>query len=92
MGRAVVLTEMGVDLLQKHPLSKVENITFWSLVGSLPLSGDIISHSDLEKKVAATNLGPVMMRLCKIGFLVRGPKFGVSYHYKLNPALFRIIS
>lgn len=92
MARTVVLTEMAIKTLQEHALSKVENATFWSLAGTLPPTGEIVSHADLEKKVAATNLGPIMKRLCELGFLMRGPKVGVSYHYKLNPAFFRILS
>jgi hypothetical protein len=92
MARTVVLTEAAIKALQEHSLSKVENATFWSLVGTMPPTGQIISHAELEKKVAATNLGPIMKRLCEMGFLMRGPKAGVSYHYKLNPAYFRILS
>lgn len=92
--RNVVVTARGLQALVRSPLSKVEGIVLWHLVESLPVTGNVISKVKLASDVAITAVHTTrgMKRLCELGFLIRGPKVGVSYHYKLNPAFFRILS
>lgn len=91
--RSVVVTPGGVQALVRHPLTKAEGIILWHLVGTLPVSGDVISQSQLASSLAIdiSNIQRAMKRLCTEGFLMRGGKVGLSYHYKLNPAFLRII-
>lgn len=92
--RNVVLTSGGLKALSQNPLSKVEGIVLWHLVVSLPVAGDVVSKAALDPLLSVTQhqINRAMKRLCELGFLTRGPKIGVSYHYKLNPAFFRILS
>lgn len=91
--RSVVLTSGGLHGLARSPLSKVESLILWHLVAVLPISGDIISQSQLaaDLAIALRQVNRTMKRLCTLGFLMRGAKVGLSYHYKLNPAYIRII-
>lgn len=92
--RHVVLTNRGLQSLTQYPLNKVDGIVLWHFVSNLPPVGEIVSQRGLEDKLAmrGTHINRAIKHLCEIGFLMRGPKVGLSYHYKLNPALFRIIS
>lgn len=94
MARSIVITEMGLSSLQKSPLSKVEGAILWHLVKQLPVTGDTISKVQLEAALSVSHvqINISMKRLRELGFLTRGPKIGVSYHYKLNPVFFRILS
>ncbi|MDA8172205.1 MAG: hypothetical protein M0Z48_10325 [Nitrospiraceae bacterium] len=91
--RTILITAAGLKALRKSSLTKVENIVFWYLIESIPLAGNLISHVDLGEKVSVNNvrIGRIMKRFCEIGFLIRGVKMGLNYHYKLNPAFFRIL-
>lgn len=90
--RTIVLTASGIAAFRHHPLSRLENLVLWYFIETIPPAGDVISHKGLEEKLSATHLGVVMKRLAEIGFIIRGVRVGISYHYKLNPAFFRIIS
>lgn len=94
MARSIVVTEQGLRSLQQSPLSKVEGAILWHLVERLPVTGDAISKVQLEAALSVSHvqINTAMKHLRELGFLTRGPKIGVSYHYKLNPAFFRILS
>lgn len=93
MARSILLTELALRSLRQSPLSKVEGVILWHLVDSLPVVGEVISKAEFEStlSVAPAQANRAMKRLCELGFLMRGQKIGVSYHYKLNPTFFRII-
>jgi len=94
MARSLVITELGLQAFQKSPLTKVEGFILWHLIGRFPVSGDVISKTQLESSLSISHraASTTMKRLSERGFLVRGPKVGVSHHYKLNPALFKVLS
>lgn len=94
MARTIIITESGLTALQKSPLSKVEGAVLWHLVERLPPTGDMVSNVQLGIDLAVTHvhINRSMKRLCELGFLMRGPKIGVSYHYKLNPVFIRLLS
>lgn len=91
--RTIFITHAGLLALSKHPLTKAETIILWHLIMILPAAGTAVSHVDLAKEVAVNNIkvGSTLKRFCEIGFLVRGPRLGLNYHYKLNSLFFRII-
>lgn len=74
-------------------MSKSESMVLWWLVANLPASGMVVSHADLGDtlKITRTSISQIMKHLCEIGFLVRGVRMGMSYHYKLNPVFIRIL-
>jgi len=92
--RNIVLTRQALTTLNRKPLSTAEHRVLWYLASSLPPTGKSVSKADLEKELSITqvHLNAVMRQLCQDGFLMRGVKIGRSYHYKLNPAFFRILS
>lgn len=92
--RNIVLTAAGLKVLAQTPLSKVEGVVLWHLVASLPVTGDIVSKAELNTLLSLSEpqVNRAMKRLCELGLLMRGPKVGVSYHYKLNPAFIRVLS
>lgn len=92
--RTIAVTGRGLESLSQNPLSKVEGLILWHLISSLPPTGGVVSKAQLEVKLAVsdTHINRGMKRLCEIGHLIRGPKVGLSFHYKLNPAFFRILS
>lgn len=91
---SIILTSDAVQALVSHPLSKSESMVLWLLVANMPASGMVLSLASLanELKITRTNVSQTMKRLCEIGFLVRGPKIGVSHHYKINPVFMRILN
>jgi len=91
--RNVVVTPSGLQTLARNPLSKVEGMILWHLVMTLQVSGDVVSQSQLATNlaIALRQVNRAMKLLCTQGFLMRGAKVGLSYHYKLNPAYLRII-
>jgi DNA-binding MarR family transcriptional regulator len=92
--RTVLLTSAALRLLSRRPTTKVEHTILWYLVMHLPPSGEVLSLRALSAQlhVADSNVNVAMRALCERGFLLRGPKSGRSWHYRLNPAQFRIIS
>lgn len=92
--RTLVVTTAGLKVLARTPLSKVEGLLLWHLVESLPVTGETIQKAALFAKLSVSGAqgDRAMRRLCELGFLMRGPKISVSYHYKLNPAFIRILS
>lgn len=82
-----MITESGVDNLSRHLLSKVESLVLWHLVKTMPIDGAVISKADMERelKTSRVQLTNVMKKFCETGFLIRGPRMGLSYHYKINP-------
>ncbi|WP_367646222.1 winged helix DNA-binding protein [Azonexus fungiphilus] len=94
LGRNIVLTAAGLKVLTQSPLSKSEAIVLWHLVASLPVTGNVVSKAHLHSVLSLTqqHLNRAMKRLCELGLLMRGPKVGVSHHYKLNPAFIRMLS
>lgn len=91
---SIFLTSSAVRAFVFHPLSKSESMVLWLLVAKMPPAGMVVCHADLanELKITRTNVSQTMKHLCEIGFLVRGPKFGVSHHYKINPVFMRILN
>ena len=91
--RNVVLTAGGLEALVRNPLSKIEHGLLWKLASTLPPAGDIIAQTRLAEELAATprHINRAMQRLCVAGIVMRGVRAGLSYHYKLNPAYFRIL-
>ncbi len=94
MARTIFLTELGLRSLQRSPLSKVEGAVLWHLAERLPVTGGVVVQKELgaDLSIRSAHVTRTIKRLCEVGFLTRGPKIGVSYHYKLNPAFFRIVS
>lgn len=92
--RSVVLTATCVRALRTIQLSQRETLTLWHLVAIMPPAGNVISNAELgrELEIDRAHITRAMQRLRELGFLMRGAKVGISYHYKLNPAFFRIIS
>lgn len=90
--RNIVLTTLCLRALVE--LEKRESNVLWHLAQTLPVVGEIVTNADLGREFSmdVSNIAKVMKRLRELGFLMRGAKVGVSYHYKLNPAFFRIIS
>lgn len=92
--RNLVLTTICLRALRTNSLTGRESLTLWYLASTLSVAGEIVSNSEVgqELLIDVSDIARVMKRLCELGFLMRGPKVGVSYHYKLNPAYFKIIS
>ena len=92
--RNVVITSVGLHALQDHAMTRVNNQVLWYLVNTLPPAGEVVSKAELEGRLSITRaqLSNTIKYLCQIGFLMRGGRFGLSYHYKLNPAFFRILA
>jgi len=90
----VLLTDTGVHAFTKNPLSKAESMILWHLVSNLPSSGAVVENAELSEslKITRTRVSQTMKYLCEIGFLIRGAKFGVSYHYKINPSFIRVLN
>ena len=92
--RNLVLTTVCLRTLRVTTLKRQESLALWHLASMLPVTGEVISNAGLgqELSIDVADITRAMKRLRELGFLMRGPKVGVSYHYKLNPAFFRIIS
>ncbi len=92
--RTVVLTANALRVLKNTLLKQPESLALWYLVSALPPMGSVVSNVDLGKEltIKANHISTAMKRLCELGYLMRGPKVGLSYHYKLNPSFFRILS
>lgn len=92
--RTLVVTTAGLKVLAQTPLSKVEGLLLWHLVESLPVTGNVVPKATLfdDLSVSIAQGERAMKRLCELGFLMRGPKIGVSHHYKLNPVFLRVLS
>lgn len=90
--RNIVLTASCVRALAR--LEKQESAILWHLALTLPIVGEVISNAGLGREllIDVASITRIMKRLREHGFLMRGAKVGVSYHYKFNPAFFRIIS
>lgn len=92
--RSVVLTSAGISTLRLHPLTKVQHIILWHLVETLPPAGEVLSVTNLGETLAIGRVQALraMKTLLAARFILRGPRMGVPYHYRLNPALFRVLS
>lgn len=92
--RNVIITDICIKALRTKLLSQPEHLVLWHLVASLPVAGDVVSHAELGREfaIAPTHISTAIKRLRELGFLTRGAKVGGSYHYKFNPAFFRVIS
>ena len=92
--RNVVVTAQGLNTLTNSPLTKHEGAVFWHLAATLPVSGKTVSQVLLASELAISpvHASNAIKRLCVLGLLMRGPKVGLSFHYKLNPALLRVLS
>jgi len=91
--RSIMITERGLDAFSRHLLSKVDSLVLWHIVKTLPIDGAVVSKADMGKelKTSRVQLTNVIKRFCETGFLVRGPRVGVSYHYRINPAFIKIL-
>lgn len=92
--RNVVLTTNAIRTLKSPLLRQTESLVLWHLVSVLSPMGDVVSNAGLGREllINANHISPVIKRLCELGYLFRGPKVGLSYHYRLNPAFFQILS
>ena len=92
--RSVTITGKGLEAFSKHLLSKVDSLVLWHLIKTMPVTGSVISKAALERelKTSRVQLTNVIKRFCEIGFLIRGPRTGVSYHYKINPMFIKFLS
>lgn len=90
--RNVVLTTLCLRALAG--LEKQESNVLWHLALTLPIVGEVVSNAGLGREllIDVASITRILKRLRELGFLMRGAKVGVSYHYKFNPAFFRIIS
>jgi len=90
----LILTDSAVRAFVANPLSKAESLVLWELLSTIPVSGEVVSNAELSERLKVTRqrISPIMQHLCEIGFLIRGEKFGVSYHYKLNPSFIRVLN
>lgn len=90
--RNVVLTTLCLRALAG--LEKQESTVLWHLALTLPIVGEVVSNAGLGREllIDVASITRILKRLRELGFLMRGAKVGVSYHYKFNPAFFRIIS
>lgn len=75
-------------------MEKQESTVLWHLALTLPIVGEVVSNAGLGREllIDVASITRILKRLRELGFLMRGAKVGVSYHYKFNPAFFRIIS
>ena len=91
--RSVALSSAALARLRQRVPSKYEHVVLWHLAHSLPPGGAVVVISDraAEVGIAPPNFNVALRELCKAGFLLRGAKLGRSWHYRLNPALVRII-
>lgn len=91
--KSIVLTPLALKAITKNALSTTEYRVLWHLAITLPVTGDIITKSELAEALSVSQVyvNAVMGKLCHLGFLTRGPKSGRSYHYKLNQAFLRQI-
>jgi len=89
-----ILTDSAIKTLMEKPLSKAEGATLWWLVAKMPPAGEVISLAEVAEtlKVPKSRMTLTIKHLCEIGFLVRGPKSGLSYHFKINPVFIRVIN
>ena len=92
--RNVVITSAGLRALQENAMPRVANQVLWHMVNELPVTGEVVSKARLEERLAVTRaqLSNTIKYLCQVGFLMRGARHGLSYHYKPNPAFFRILA
>lgn len=90
----VIVTSAGLKALNDKPMSKAEHSALWELAVSLPPSGAVVSRSDIASRIFAStaHVNKAIKTLCRHGFLLRGQKEGVSYHYRLNPAYLRLFA
>lgn len=90
---SVVVTSAGLKALNAKPMSKTEHSALWELVISLPPSGAVVSQAEIAARIFAStaHVNKAIKVLCQHGFLLRGQKEGVSYHYRLNPAYLRLL-
>lgn len=90
--RNIVLTTSCLRALAG--LEKQESFVLWHLALTLPIAGEVVSNAGLgrELSIHVVSITQILKRLRELGFLMRGAKVGVSYHYKFNPVFFRIIS
>ena len=86
MAKTLVLTESVLSELQRGALSKVEAQVLWHLVTILPPGGQAVNHGDIVKSlsISAKWAQQSMSKLAESGFLIRGPKIGLSYQRGLR--------
>lgn len=91
--RTVLITGAGLRALEQNPFTRAETILLWHLAKHLPVTGDAVSHVAIGKATAIGNIkvGKAMRLFCEAGFLIKGPRIGINYHYKLNPLFLRIL-
>lgn len=89
-----LITDVAVKSFLEKPLSKAEGIALWWLVANLPAAGKVLSLAELGEllKVPRSRISLTIRKLCETGFLIRGSKVGLSYHYKLNPSFIRVLN
>ena len=89
--KAVILLQRGIMILAKPPgLKAADALLLWHLVKVLPMNGDTLSLKVLADVLALARptVTVGMQTLLKANLVMRGPKVGKLYLYKLNPAIF----
>ena len=91
--RALVITETGLNCLERHPLTKAEAALLWYAVRRLPPKGDFVSMAAWAEDLHMSHVHVVnsLKRLVQHGLLLRGSKDGTSYHLQLNPSHFSVL-
>lgn len=91
--RSVVITPGGLRALIATPMSKIEHGVLWTIAGYLPGTGSPLSQSELAEQLGAStaHVNKVVKRLTSAGFLLRGERTGLSFHFRLNPAFLYIL-
>lgn len=89
----LIVLEQGLKAFRQHPLSELESQVFWHLTLILPMTGSVVVTSNLSNDLKLSYIGVSLgiKKLRESGFIMRGVKFGRSYHYKLNPTFFRYL-
>lgn len=90
--KAVMVTEPALALLASSPpkLSAAAASVLWHLVSTLPPAGDYVSLTAVAVELGLSRVQVTRSThsLLELGCLIRGPKDGSVYLYKLNAAYF----
>lgn len=93
--KAVVVMAPALALLAASPpkLSAAAASVLWHLVRTLPPAGDYVSLTAVAAELGLSRVQVTRSThsLLELGCLIRGPKDGSVYLYKLNAAYFHLL-
>lgn len=92
--RAIVVTNAAIAALARPPgLHAAPSLMLWHFARELPIGGAHVNMSALasELGISTVHASKSIRTLLEAGFIVRGPKDGMHYHYSLNPAYFHLL-